>query len=70
VPNIERQLEKLRRLRAPKGDEDVVRTIWDDFAAGLAKIKARHAPPGRPPAEIKAAQRRAPQYGFKVCGTT
>jgi hypothetical protein len=70
VPNLESQLAKLRKLSAPKGDENTVRAIWDASAAGLAEIKARHGPSGPPPAGFTKAQRLAAGYGFKVCGRT
>lgn len=70
VPNIEGQIAKLRKLSVPEGDEDTVDAIWDAAAAGVAEIKARHGPPGPPPAGVKKLQRLAAAYGFKVCGGT
>jgi hypothetical protein len=70
VPNLERQLAKLRKLTAPDGDEDAVTAIWDASADGLAEIKARHGPPGPPPAGFKKAHTLAVKYGLKVCGST
>ena len=70
VPNLEKQLGRLRKLDTPEGDEDSVRAVWDASSEGLAEIKARHGPPGPPPAGFRKAQRLAAAYGFKVCART
>jgi len=68
IPNVEDQLEKLRDLPAPEGDEDKVSEIYDAADDGLQDLKEdpkRLVTEDEPLAE---ANKKARDYGFKECG--
>lgn len=68
VPALEAQLQQLRDLTPPDGDEDTVNAIWDGLEATIEEIKEDpEASLGveDPLADVKP---QAEAYGFKSCG--
>jgi hypothetical protein len=68
VPTIEDQLSRLRKLKAPKDDQDKLSKIYDEADQGVQTIKAdpRRLIRGDP---FKKANQQATAYGLKVCGS-
>jgi hypothetical protein len=70
IPNIEGQIEDLRALTPPEGDEETVNAIYDSLKAGIAAVaddpagSIQEAPP-----EIEEAGRLAREYGMEECGS-
>ena len=69
VPIMRRQIEQIRTIPIPAGEEDAVNQINDAFDDGLAEAEAD---PGSladgPPLAIVEASRLAAEYGFDDCG--
>ena len=69
VPEVSGQLEDLRELPAPEGDEDRVNEIFDAAEEALGKVEDDPAvllEQGGDPFE--SANELASDYGFKECG--
>ena len=70
LPSIERQVDQLRRLGAPKGDEAKVKAILDAAQQGIEKTKQDPAllaqDKGGP---FERANSLARAYGLTVCGS-
>jgi hypothetical protein len=70
LPNIQSQIDQLRDLPPPKGDEESVDAIYAAADEGLAD--ARQDPAtiarGETPAGLEEANRLAREYGFQECG--
>jgi hypothetical protein len=69
VPNVEAQVDGLRALAAPEGDEDTVAEIYDSLENGAEKLKddpSLVTEQGENP--LADAQRLANNYGFEDCG--
>jgi hypothetical protein len=70
VPTFEDQLDQLRALPAPAGDEQQVTAIYDAVQEGVDALQANpalFATPNGGGALVKAS-RLARAYGFKQCG--
>jgi hypothetical protein len=65
VPSVQRQIDQIRDLGAPSGDEDQVNKILDTVQADIDKAKSATTLPDDPFADGNAL---ATQYGLKVCG--
>ena len=65
VPSVQRQIDQIRDLGAPSGDEDQVNEILDTVQADIDKAKSATTLPDDPFADGNAL---ATQYGLKVCG--
>jgi len=65
VPSVQRQIDEIRDLGAPSGDEDQVNKILDTVQADIDKAKSATTLPDDPFADGNAL---ATQYGLKVCG--
>ena len=77
TPIIEAQLDDLRALRAPEGDEDTLAVFFDDVEAAQEEFiqLAEDAAAGdeaafRAEDPFADVNRRAIQYGLTVCGET
>ncbi len=69
VPNLEVQLEELRALTPPEGDEETVNEIYDSLAAAVEEIADDpSAAIDQPPADFEKASRLAGEYGLEDCG--
>ena len=64
---FDRQVEEIRELGAPEGDEEKVEAILTALEDGAAEIEddPSQALEGDP---LKEARELADEYGFKVCG--
>jgi hypothetical protein len=65
VPSVQSQIDQIRDLGAPSGDEEQVNEILDTVQADIDKAKSAKTLPGDPFADGNAL---ATQYGLKVCG--
>jgi hypothetical protein len=65
LPNTQTQVDKIRALGAPSGDEDQVNRILDTVQADIDKAKAAGDVEDSTFADGNAL---AKQYGLKVCG--
>jgi hypothetical protein len=65
VPSVQRQIDQIRDLGAPSGDEDQVNEILDTVQADIDKAKSATTLPDDPFADGNAL---ATKYGLKVCG--
>ena len=70
LPSLQRQIDRLRELPAPEGDEDEVNAIYDAADEGIRKLRE-----GDPEdfvqqgdAAFEEANRLAGEYGFQNCG--
>jgi hypothetical protein len=71
IPSVQQQVDKIRALGAPKGDEAKVKAIVDAAQQGVEKGKQdplalAQAKGGGP---LTKANKLARQYGLKVCGS-
>lgn len=72
VPNLRRQLEELRALTPPRGDEQTVAAIYDTAERGVDRLAAEPSLFNERAAvrrELGQARRLARGYGFFECGT-
>jgi hypothetical protein len=69
VPVLERQLERLRALTPPPGDETEVDAIYDAVERGVAEVRRRPWVIGQPGVGgvFEQANERARAYGFERC---
>jgi hypothetical protein len=67
VPNFEGQLEDLRALPAPKGDEDTVAAIYDELESAIGKAKEDPGSLTTGDPFLKATGL-AHDYGLSECG--
>ena len=71
IPSVEKQVNGIRALGAPAGDEDKVKAILDAADEGVAKLKqdpaALAASEGSDP--FAKANKLARDYGLTVCGS-
>ena len=65
VPSVQRQIDEIRDLGAPSGDEDQVNKILDTVQADIDKAKSAGDVENSTLADGNAL---AKQYGLKVCG--
>jgi hypothetical protein len=65
VPSVQKQVDQIRDLGAPSGDEDQVNKMLDTVQADIDKAKSATTLAGDPFADGNAL---ALQYGLKVCG--
>ena len=65
IPSVQKQIDQIRALGAPSGDEDQVNKILDTVQADIGKAKSATTLPDDPFADGNAL---ATQYGLKVCG--
>ncbi len=69
LPVMRRQMERIRTIPIPEGEEDAVNAIYDAFDEGLAQVEEDPSillegpPPG-----IERASELAADYGFDDCG--
>ncbi len=71
VPNIQKQIDDIRALGAPSGDEDQVNAILDAAQKGVDQAKANPSlltEQGSGQDPFAGANKLATQYGMKVCG--
>ena len=69
LPVMRRQMEQIRTIPIPPGEEDAVNAIYDAFDEGLAQ--AEEDPESllqAPPEGIERASELAADYGFDDCG--
>jgi hypothetical protein len=66
IPNIESQVDQLRDLGAPEGDEDQVQKMLDTVDEGLTKVESD--PSALEQGALNPGTALAQQYGLKVCG--
>jgi len=72
VPNLRRQMEELRALIPPRGDEETVAEIYETAERGIERLAADPALFNDRAAvrrELGQARRLARGYGFFECGT-
>ena len=65
VPSVQKQIDQIRDLGAPSGDEDQVNEILDTVQADIDKAKSANTLSDDSFADGNAL---ATQYGLKVCG--
>jgi hypothetical protein len=65
LPNVQSQVDQIRALGAPSGDEDQVNKILDTVQADIDKAKSSGAVEDSTFADGNAL---AKQYGLEVCG--
>jgi len=65
LPSVQSQIDQIKDLGAPSGDEDQVNKILDTVQADIDKTKSATTLPDDPFADGNAL---ATQYGLKVCG--
>ena len=68
--NLQGQIDDLRNLSAPEGDQDQVNAIYDAADEGIAQIEDDPSiiSGGGTPPGFKQANQLASAYGFKECG--
>jgi hypothetical protein len=70
VPNISKQIDDLRDLDAPSGDEDKLNKLYDDADAAIQKVKDNPAQAVSDQNDpFKDVNARARAYGLKACGS-
>lgn len=70
APLLATQIESLRALTPPEGDEETVNEIWDAMDEGLKTIQDDPASVLADPEPMAAALELARSYGFRSCGKT
>ena len=69
LPVMRRQMEQIRTIPIPPGQEDAVNAIYDAFDEGIAQAEDDpEALVEGPPAGIERASELAVEYGFDDCG--
>jgi hypothetical protein len=71
LPNLQREIDELRALRVPKGDEQTVARIYASAQAGLDRLKKDPSllkVDSSVDAAFSEADKFAADYGFKKCG--
>jgi len=66
-PNTQGQLNDLRDLTPPEGDEDTVNGIYDGVEEGLAKVEDDPKILLSKDDPFAPATKKAEEYGFKEC---
>ncbi len=71
IPEIQKQVDALKKLDPPEGDEGKVKQITDAADAGLAKVKANPLSATRegPKDPFAKADKLAGDYGLEACDT-
>ena len=72
IPSLREQLDDLRALTPPRGDEATVAAIYDTAQAGIDRLAADPAlfnDRGAVRRELSRARRLGRRYGFFECGT-
>lgn len=67
APNIRQQVEAMRALGFPAGDEETLEAIFDDTEQVLAEIESDPARVGRPPNPFADLNERMADYGLTTC---
>jgi hypothetical protein len=67
IPGREDQLEQIRALGTPAGDNGELEEVLSAFDEGIADLKANPVPEGNS-GTLAEAVRLAKRYGFKACG--
>jgi hypothetical protein len=67
VPTLKDELEQLRDLEPPADDEDEIDSMLDSLEKAIADIE-KDWRTGLGSTNIKAANKKATDYGFKKCG--
>ena len=67
VPSIEGQLDELRSLTPPEGDEDAVNAIYDALDQDIEAVAENPAAAVESPAFVESS-RLAGEYGLTACG--
>jgi hypothetical protein len=70
VPEIQGQIDGIRALTPPEGDEDEVAAILDAAREGVDELEQDPSAvgPGTGAGPFEEANRLAQEYGLKVCG--
>lgn len=70
VPTLQDQIDQLRKLPAPEGDEETVAAIYDKAQEGIDQIKEdpEMFASQEPPPALNEAGQLAGDYGFQECG--
>jgi hypothetical protein len=69
LPVMRRQMEQIRTIPIPEGEEDALNAIYDAFDEGLAQAEADpESLLEGPPPGIERASELAADYGFDDCG--
>ncbi len=69
LPVMRRQMEQIRTIPIPEGEEEAVNAIYEAFDEGLAEAEANPEDlVNGPPAGIERASALAVEYGFDDCG--
>ncbi|MGH2976238.1 MAG: hypothetical protein ACRDLL_15445 [Solirubrobacterales bacterium] len=70
VPNLEKEIEEIRALGAPSGDEDRIEEILTAFEEGIETAESnRKAVTNSSEAIFGIGSRLAKEYGLEVCGS-
>lgn len=69
VENLEGQLNDLRALNPPAGDEQTLAAMYDSLAVAVQEIAEDPSSLTEPSAAMKDASRRARAYGLDECGS-
>ncbi len=70
LPAIETELEELRALGAPKGDEGEISAILDGLEAAIEESEKKPLSTFTPQNPFAAPEEKAAKYGLKECGFT
>jgi hypothetical protein len=67
--NIQGQIDELRALTPPEGDEDEIAKILDDAQEAVDQIRESDSFRGAGGRQLEQAGQALQDYGFKECGT-
>lgn len=70
VPELQAEADQIRALGAPRGNEEAVTAILDEFEEGIEEIEQTSDNPGGAPPAIAKANKLAEDFGLKTCLTS
>lgn len=70
LPAIELEIEELREIGAPEGDEDEISAMIDEVEAAVEASKKDPLVVYKAKTPFKAPEDKAAKYGLKACGFT
>ena len=68
VPGVQQQLDAIRALTPPEGDEDEVNAVLDSAQEGLDELEDDPSLLGTPQNPLNESTKLAKEYGFEACG--
>jgi hypothetical protein len=68
IPLLQQQLDELRALGAPKGDEAEIKALLEAIEASLEEVEKEPAVASSLETLLAAPDKLSQEYGFKVCG--